>query len=390
MKWLVTLTILLLAYTASPSWARAEYSCYDDTLDEIPFEEALEFYDDPQQGTPPKVDSWNPVSNIAALFWDLTQTILQQAEKVYGDSHLKNQQELNQYFDCYKTSSKLHQYYLNVLMPRIRVAASAFNKPYQLVACLMFRESGGWQANILSPAGARGLPQLMPSTYQDIQNLLPTHLTEPKFKNRTPNRALANQNGCYTGRFALNDLELDRLKHSLAHKWRTYWIRRIPDCARARQLYGECPPPLKNVPYAEATSDPTIAAGLLSLHLDYSWHYMKGYRLPGEKWARYKDFMDTYLVQAAAYNTGPGGTGCRLRVSDKLEVEINPENFVRETRNHMTSIRNCMEKGNWDPPPRTDRVKSCGRQVDDMPETMPSLPPIDIPIDTTSHPAESH
>ncbi len=96
---------------------------------------------------------WGPQ---ATLLFDLGRNLV----------GLKSDEEVDRYIACWNKGSKYEEVYEKKNRKLVKDAERATGVPYPILSCLYFRESIEWNTDIVSPAGAIGLAQLMRETFR--------------------------------------------------------------------------------------------------------------------------------------------------------------------------------------------------------------------------------
>ncbi len=296
----------------------------------------------------------------------------------------KSEKSLEHYFNCWRKTDALQSDYLKKYKPMIQAAATATDIPFAVLACLFFRESQ-WDPKAASGTGALGFSQFLEGTWADqaryitspaeirstaIASSLRTFIPKDQGLLDREVRKLEEIVRKNKGKPIRDDATLRSVQTSLA---KIETAARSGKKAFSAKFYGE-------LKYLIAITE--TAMSRRSQQAEYK-HYIElrgktkfSTKLPlgdesnrkdaeisiifGALYLKHyvfgKKFGDTYsdattdqwLIAAGAYNIGPGKIRCKS--NDTIDACIIKMSFNEQNKEHMESIRNCVERGNSKPP----------------------------------------
>ena len=275
---------------------------------------------------------------------------------------LKSNDEMAAYLRCYASSPAAHQRYLRQYRPLIRHAAQSFGVPEAMLTCLLFRESAQWDPQVVgtpgrvSSAGAMGIGQFMQNTISAVNRVVTLRITsETSAQFRQDVRAWNERNRSSPSgirkTYEYERAHIGLMYEDLRGDWARYFTRthRDPATAYHRRRVAEIVPRRFEASHAY---DPIYAIGasalwLKHLMLDMDASLQEHRRSPLSQDPQGSFVVDFLEVIAGIYNRGNG-------IIDRLS-RVNPPSIsgwkrilgeACETRAHMASIRNCMQRGN--------------------------------------------
>lgn len=291
------------------------------------------------------------------MFADLTK-----GAKSFPEN-FKNIDELEGYFYNYRADCEdaAHKNYLKEYKYYISAAAENFGVPEVLLSCLLFRENQFLKSR-RSASGARGISQIMPRTTKYISTIIKYSESEQdeveKYYKIVKNFNSKTAKGLATAKRAqyYKDYEYSRSivkNHSLSQDW-TRYIDKLKKIKAFKKQYPFAPwigshPTYFDIHRAEV---PPLAIGASALYLkDILIHLAQG------REQTLKDHPEQLLnlltAVSGAYNIGPGTASRIIGNPPPKDTKVWIEKLgraSRETKSHMESIKNCMEKDNLKPP----------------------------------------
>ena len=271
----------------------------------------------------------------------------------------KTEKEANQYFGCYHTSSDPVSAinYTDHYRAMIRHAADSFGIPFSLLACLFYRESSYWQGTS-SAVGARGLGQVMPETVPTLNLIIksPSHSLEELQKKARTLLALSRRRALTDRQqkdlaFFNSRIKVESQFELVREGWRAYWHQRhAPALLRAEALRmdgsSRSESEACNHPSKPCAAEMGIVAG--AALLKYYSLLLGTPECTGDHW----------LIAVGSYNLGAARMaefapreGPVQGVIDRLHAA-----GIDETVRHMESIRNCAQRGSWEPMAGSNKV----------------------------------
>lgn len=274
----------------------------------------------------------------------------------------KSEADLRRYLECYAVTESHYDRTKQRYLPIIDFAADAFSLPRTVLACLLFRESQFSQTAV-SPTGAIGLGQHLPSTMQHLTNVLKpeTQSVVTKLKDiasqtvheLVSSRKVTPEQATKDKKYAETKLRVREFRVA----WENYYGSIIKkDCAelydqtknrnkciRARENRIE-----RNITPEKIKADPELAIGATALYFHMILeHFNKTLKNSPKIQNGDDQSPDYYLMLAAAgsYNMGPGAAAEIL----KDVKPATPKNWVEalmksneETAAHILSIKSCI------------------------------------------------
>ena len=206
-------------------------------------------------------------------------------------------------------------------------ASHIFEIPYVFQTCLLFSESK-FDANAISPVGARGVAQFTRDTYHFINKII--RLGQKNLDDLSDNRIAFSFEDDSKGRYILfNKI----LFSELFIKWQAYLRNNGIDSI-----------PLEKRHYKKVVYNPQYAIGMSSLYLKYLKERMR-YRLK-DQYNYNEGPLDpnVYLTLAGAYNQGIQRTWKLSARNKKIELQhiVDYQSRIRETKKYIHSINSCM------------------------------------------------
>jgi hypothetical protein len=261
---------------------------------------------------------------------------------------IKSTAEIFRYMKCYLPKNRKLEN-AQEYMKLIEAAAREFDFPTAFLACLIFRESAGFDPNAKSSAGAQGLGQFLGVTAKFVNGIIRSgnldRDDELRFKKIYIDRKSDKEEKVWAESVLRN--------FELARRWKAYFAR-----LNAQNLTT-----LKQAPEGFTIADarsPQKAIGAAALYLRFIFEFMDDELNSRGKLnlgSRNEPKPDTLLVVGGAYNMGHGAAVKRLsKTAASLPAwhqRLRRSN--RETQNHMDSIQNCMQAGNWKPMSGTEK-----------------------------------
>ena len=248
---------------------------------------------------------------------------------------------------------------------QIGIAAQCFGVPEAMLTCSLFRESNAWNRDAIydldttSKAGAMGIGQFMQNTIDPIHVILSQRLTEAEHAIFTAElRAWRNDNANSKDpiqkKYEYVRAKYKLIYHSLRQDWACYYSRSNSDPAspyhrRNKGAKHEIIPWKFNKAMAY---DPIYAIPASVLWLKHSMLDLDANLIERRTPPISKDPNGTFLVDfmeviTGLYNRGNAKIAPISRVNPPMVSKWKAILATScETRNHMESIRRCMQKGN--------------------------------------------
>jgi hypothetical protein len=266
---------------------------------------------------------------------------------------LKSKTELLGYITCFETDPENRHAYFNY-REYIKTAAQTFGVNEVFLTCLIMRESR-FDKSRVSPAGAKGLAQLMPDTI-DFVNTLASPNPKTQDELARLQKIADNDSGKVTlrdQRYAFSILN----SFTLSNMWQTY--------LRALKSNGVAKSRISNLSgfTANDVANPKMAIGAAAIYARYIIDLLQntlnsdGSVDTGSHETPHFKFLSTV---GALYNRGHG-------LAARVLVGINPPTPAAwtqalgkgndETARHITAIENCMEQGSMRPPPGSENLR---------------------------------
>lgn len=240
-----------------------------------------------------------------------------------GDNKLKTADQIEKYHRCLlsgKSERSQGKSYDELYKHQIAVATESFNVPVGMLTCLCGRESRFDARSANGESSARGICQAMSDSLSDVKRWI----------SEIP--ALKNSWQGYLGRLG------KRLEHA--------------DCATSplnAELLMRCP---------------SLGLGVASVYLSYVYSRVeKSGSLTKNQWDA--QGLETIVSVAGSYFAGPGFADKALKSKNRAawpaSLMESQCNFAKEKkkdqawvntrlntlRNHMVSVRNCVQADNW-------------------------------------------
>lgn len=275
---------------------------------------------------------------------------------------IKDSEEVDQYFACYKFSEEKHLDYAGQYRNSIRRMSRVYSQTSggtldqgevtTLMSCLLFRESWGWRG-ISSESGAVGLGQFTDVAMADVKKFISHEITPGNFDERDEIQRAEHRAGRLSAsglRRALASIDAERKNHMRFNELRRLWdsipMNNRPSSSQVNESF------LRN----NANHEAIIALSSLLVKNCQIRFEDRGYEM---------DPMSSLLACSGGYNMGPAGI-----MSEALERRGTPQNLDawlqnlrnsnhpqrRETHNHLVSIHRCMSDG--------ENFGPCGNQAD--------------------------
>jgi hypothetical protein len=289
----------------------------------------------------------------------------------------KTRLELDRYFTCWKEDDNWHHLYFTQYKGMIEDAAKASGIPFQILACLVFFESK-FNRKALSQAGAKGLAQTMPTTWDDMKDDLDPKnarlgngrivrhfelaleiakknkkAIDPEIRDAVQQMRKIYDEKWDKDKWEMRDidglnsmkLQLERLEKFPAFEPkdrrvsltqvetalnRIYTQKLYADYVKARQARGDPSPLTAQLFDAEYS----VVLGAIRLRRVYKDVFDRTVA---------NGTHDQWVIAGGAYNIGPGKVRCKGDMSADECIRITKDD---ENREHMQGIKNCSESGN--------------------------------------------
>ncbi len=266
----------------------------------------------------------------------------------------------------YQCRTKEYKSFQTQYVDYIKVAATEFQVPPELLTCLIFIESR-FNPQARSDAGAIGLAQFLPNTLSYVSSIIKQTDVDNKEKDKlkaieasylkalddsTPNPSLQLKKDYEYSQSRLKNIEL-------ADGWKNY-IDTVQDTKAFKSQYGSKKPWAGDYPTffdRSRAQTPVLAIGAAALYLKDIMNNF-GKNINDQAIKKQDQYLPFLTVVSGAYNMGPG---IAIRIIEKSQAKSsNPKDDINqwvvsleknpETTKHMKSIKNCMEKDNQTPP----------------------------------------
>lgn len=238
----------------------------------------------------------------------------------------------------------------------ISTAAAEFQIPESYLTCLLFRENQ-FDLNNQSVKGAIGIAQLMPGTLVFISNWLTASANDEKSNKVDFFREALTKDDKSISLKRKEEARVHLMFHDLRKQWDSYFQK-----LKAQGKFKGAVPSKLN---ASSAKNPEIAIAASAYYMRFIIDQFEGSLNPSgtvdTDTTKDPDF-DFLITVAGAYNMGHGGaakalTGVRKPTAKKWREKL-AKDAPGETKNHMISIANCLEKGSMKSPVGT-KEKEC-------------------------------
>lgn len=303
----------------------------------------------------------------------------------------KGEGDLHRYLECYAVEDGRYDAIAKKYMPLIEKASRAFEVPKTVLACLIFRESR-FDMKAVSPTGAIGLGQMLPSTMDHMTKLLKpvdqSFLARMKgilAKALPSGKEQAIKDRAYAKTIVKNS-EFTASWEDYIGGLKSYYVkfndsecrRRNPlnkkDPKKSEDARKKCLKRMNNdehrtITVDNVTTDPAIAIGSTGLYLKTILKHFNETLKNAKVENGDEQSPNFYLLLAAvgSYNMGPG-TAAEILKNVRPANAINWVEALKksneETAAHILSIQNCVEPASSKNNPWKGPIGSANHQCD--------------------------
>ncbi len=294
-----------------------------------------------------------------------------------ANSNLKSQEEVLDYISCYaerdykpdpryRMKNKWPRFnsfchYKKTLLPQIALAAKVSGLPFAVQACLFFKESS-FDPYALSNRGASGYVQFMPDTIKEMNAIVSTSLESLEKKIKDNENLIVEAQEKLKGKISKKTQLLNQkniiyyeallvnLRAQFAAKkvWDKYWLGtpNAPESINKNSV--RCPQHAFALSVVKQTYDLHFLNGKYDEKVNVNHPDDEALHING------MGERDSALFLAGAYNAGVAGLAEKCGGLKSLDACLKkfpkPKPPKRnETRDYITSIRNCSTKDSTEP-----------------------------------------
>ncbi len=276
----------------------------------------------------------NPSIEVIKNDYNLTDKKIIQLPFEMDNEYFKTPKEIDTFFlSANRVSTKNINKYLTIYKPLILSASNIFKIPFSFQSCLIFKESR-FDKNALSAVGAMGMAQFTKDTYHFLSRALRIGQNSLEHKRKK----ILNTSEFFFVESNSNKLSYPKYNTRIFTKIYRMWLAYlISNDLKEINLSSKS---FKNILYK-----PEYSIGLSSMYL-YYLKYRVRYGI--RKHIDDEDPNDPNFILsiAGAYNQGPRRVlkAIKKDSTPKFLTLIAYQSKIRETKDYISSIRNCMRK----------------------------------------------